>query len=228
MTILWNIQLKKKYQHELRSFDLDIQLQSQAKRLVLFGPSGAGKTQILKMIAGLIQPDQGLVQLHGETLLNTQSGINLAPQKRALAYVFQDYALFPHLTVRQNIAFSTNKSWFNKGRSYTTLDVEEWMGKLQLDKLANHYPHQLSGGQSQRVALARALVSQPKGLLLDEPFSALDQYLSQSLREELQDLLKQLSIPMILISHDQEDVDLFGEEVVVIREGKNISTIQAI
>ena len=225
MMLLWNIQLKKRYQNELRSFELDIQLQSQAKRLVLFGPSGAGKTQILKMIAGLIQPDDGLVQLNGEILLDTQSGIDQAPQKRALAYVFQDYALFPHLTVRQNIAFSTNKTWFNKGRSYTTADVDEWMGKLQLTALANHYPHQLSGGQSQRVALARALVSRPKGLLLDEPFAALDQHLRRTLREELRVLLQQVDIPMILISHDQEDVDLFGEELVSIEAGKNTPAI---
>jgi molybdate transport system ATP-binding protein len=220
MTILWNIQLKKRYQDELRSFELDIHLRSQAKRLVLFGPSGAGKTQILKMIAGLIRPDDGLVQLNGDTLLDTQLGINQAPQTRALAYVFQDYALFPHLTVRQNIAFSTNKFWFNKGRSYTTSNVDTWMDKLQLTALANHYPHQLSGGQSQRVALARALVSQPKGLLLDEPFAALDQHLRRALRGELRVLLEQLAIPMILISHDQEDVDLFGEEIVAIEEGK--------
>jgi len=206
----------------LHSFNLDVQLQSNAKRLVLYGPSGAGKTQILKMISGLVSPDSGLVQLNGETLLDTQHGISKAPEKRALAYVFQDYALFPHLTVQQNIAFSTNKTWFNKGRSYMTSDMHEWMDKLHLLDLAKHYPHQLSGGQSQRVALARALVSKPQGLLLDEPFAALDQGLRCRLREELQALLQQLDIPMILISHDQEDVNLFGEQVIAIENGRNI------
>ena len=222
MTTLWNIQLKKSYPHELRPLHLDVQFQSDAKRLVLFGPSGAGKTQILKMIAGLIQPDVGLIQFNGETLLDTPLGLNKKPQERSLAYVFQDYALFPHLTVRQNVAFSTNPSWFNKGKSYTTSEVDEWLGKLHLSELANHYPHQLSGGQAQRVALARAFVSKPQGLLLDEPFAALDQNLRRALREELQSLLQELSMPMILISHDPEDVAIFGEEVIAIEGGKKV------
>lgn len=222
MTTLWNIQLKKSYQHELRSFHLDVQYQSDAKRLVLFGPSGAGKTQILKMIAGLIQPDEGYIQFNGNALLDTQRSINQKPQERSLAYVFQDYALFPHLTVRQNVAFSTNPSWFNKGKLYTTPGVDEWLDKLQLSELADHYPHQLSGGQAQRVALARAFVSKPQGLLLDEPFAALDQNLRRALREELQSLLQELSMPMILISHDPEDVAIFGEEVIAIDGGKRI------
>lgn len=222
MTMLWQVRLKKHYQNELHSFDLDIQIQSSAKNLVLFGPSGAGKTQVLKMLAGLVEPDSGFIKMGNETLFDSNLNIDRPPQQRSLAYVFQDYALFPHLTVRQNIAFSANKTWLNKGRQFTNADVDEWMVKFQLTHLANQYPHQLSGGQSQRVALARALVSKPKGLLLDEPFTALDQELRRTLRQELHALLQQLSIPMILISHDQEDVDLFGEEVISIKNGKTI------
>lgn len=222
MTILWNVQLKKSYQHELRPFHLDMQFQSNAQRLVLFGPSGAGKTQILKMIAGLTQPDIGLIQFNGRALLDSQLGLNQKPQERSLAYVFQDYALFPHLTVRQNVAFSTHPSWFNKGKFYSTPRVDEWLYKLRLTELANHYPYQLSGGQAQRVALARAFVSEPLGLLLDEPFAALDQDLRKALREELKSLLQELSIPMILISHDPEDVAIFGEEVIAIEGGRKV------
>ena len=222
MSMLWQVRLKKHYQNELQSFDLDIQIQSAAKNLVLFGPSGAGKTQVLKMLAGLVKPESGFIKMGDETLFDSDLNINKSPQQRSLAYVFQDYALFPHLTVRQNIAFSENKTWLNKGKQFTSADVDEWMVKFQLTHLANQYPHQLSGGQSQRVALARALVSKPKGLLLDEPFTALDQELRRTLRQELHALLQQLSIPMILISHDQEDVDLFGEEVIYIKNGKTI------
>jgi len=222
MSMLWQVRLKKHYQNELQSFDLDIQIQSAAKNLVLFGPSGAGKTQVLKMLAGLVKPESGFIKMGDETLFDSDLNINKSPQQRSLAYVFQDYALFPHLTVRQNIAFSANKTWLNKGKKFTSADVDEWMVKFQLTHLANQYPHQLSGGQSQRVALARALVSKPKGLLLDEPFTALDQELRRTLRQELHALLQQLSIPMILISHDQEDVDLFGEEVIYIKNGKTI------
>jgi molybdate transport system ATP-binding protein len=136
--------------------------------------------------------------------------------------VFQDFALFPHLTVLQNITFSLNKGWFKKGVNFTSPLVDEWMCKLELQSVAQQYPYQLSGGQSQRVALARALVSQPKALLLDEPFASLDEALRKKLRQELRTLQKQIGIPMILITHNQEDVDAIADEVIHIANGSTI------
>jgi len=223
MANLWNIAVSKEYAGKNRTFNLDVKIQSSAERLVLFGVSGSGKTQLLRMLSGLVKPDQGSIEFEGKTLFNRNAAVNLSPQERSLGYVFQEYALFPHLTVIQNIAFSSNKGWFNKGQSFTDENVENWLEKFELKNLAYQYPHQLSGGQSQRVALARALVCQPKALLLDEPFSALDDGLRKALRMELYELQKQLSIPMILISHNLDDVRSFSDEVIQIREGRTIS-----
>ena len=222
MSACWNIQLKKKYQSPQRQFEINFELKTDAKNLVLFGPSGAGKTQVLKMLSGLVKPDSGFIQMNGVDLFNRQSQICLTPQERSLAYVFQEYALFPHLTVLQNITFSLNKGWFNKGAHFSSPLVEEWVSKLDLQSVAQQYPYQLSGGQSQRVALARALVSQPKALLLDEPFASLDEALRRKLRQELRTLLKQIGIPMILITHNQEDVDALADEVIHIANGSTI------
>ena len=174
------------------------------------------------MLSGLVSPDGGFIEFNGNSFFNKKLGVEQTPQQRGLSFVFQDYALFPHLTVYQNIAFSLNKAWFNKGNRFTHKEVDEWVNKLELNHLVQQYPYQLSGGQSQRVALARALVSKPRGLLLDEPFAALDSHLRQSLREELRSLHSQLNIPMILISHDEKDVDIFGDQVIAIEHGRNV------
>ena len=223
MADVWNIAIEKEYVGKNRIFKMDVSIQSNAERLVLFGVSGSGKTQLLRMLSGLVRPDQGSIEFEGKTLFNQSTSINLSPQERSLAYVFQEYALFPHLTVMQNIAFSVNKGWLNKSQSFVNEDVESWLEKFELKNLAYQYPHQLSGGQSQRVALARALVCQPKALLLDEPFSALDDALRNALRSELYELQKQLSIPMILISHNLDDVHSFSDELIQIREGRTFT-----
>lgn len=221
MSLRWNIQLKKKYQSPQRQFEIDFELKTDAQNLVLFGPSGAGKTQVLKMLSGLVKPDSGLIQMNGLDLFNSQSQICLPPQERFLAYVFQEYALFPHLTVLENIAFSLNRGWWSSRRHLNHPLVQEWLEKMELGHVAHQFPHQLSGGQSQRVAIARALLSQPKALLLDEPFASLDEDLKKTLRQELQDLQKQIAIPMILITHSQEDVDAFADEVVYLANGQS-------
>jgi molybdate transport system ATP-binding protein len=221
--MLWNISIQKQYQTAKRTFALDVQLQSNAQRLVLYGPSGAGKTQLLKILAGLVEPDTGFIHFSNSVLFDRQQSIHAPPQTRRLAYMFQDYALFPHLTVVQNIGFSLTKGWLNPPRHRTPPEVEVWLEKFDLQPLADQYPHQLSGGQSQRVALARALVMSPNALLLDEPFSALDDRLRHSLREALSDLQAQLSIPMILISHNQEDVRWFGDDIVHLSQGKVVT-----
>ena len=221
--MLWDVSVQKTYRSQYRQFDIDISLQSNAKRLVLFGPSGAGKSQFLKMLSGLITPDYGHIRFCNNDLYNQAKAILTSPQERQLVYVFQEYALFPHLTVVQNIGFSLYKNWLNPPRDFESPEVEKWLHKFDLKALAYQYPHQLSGGQSQRVALARALVMSPKALLLDEPFSALDESLRNALRQELSDLQTQLNIPMVLISHNRKDVEQFGEEVISLLQGKIIS-----
>jgi molybdate transport system ATP-binding protein len=202
-----------------------LRLTYDSKRLVLFGPSGAGKTQVLKMLSGLITPDKGHIQFSNNDLFNSDKRILLTPQQRHLAYVFQNYALFPHLTVVQNMAFSLHKHWLNPPKHTHSEQVDYWLNKLELKPLAYLYPHQLSGGQGQRVALARALIMSPQAVLLDEPFSALDEKLRHNLRQELVDLQAQLSLPMILISHHPDDVKTFGEEIICLSHGKILKTL---
>jgi len=217
--MLWDVSLQKSFKSKQHEFELSVRFQSNASRLVLFGPSGAGKTQILKMLSGLTTPDHGHVRFNNIPLFDQTQGVFTTPQERALAYVFQEYALFPHLTVMQNIAFSLSKNWFNPSPQFSHPDVDHWLEAFELRPLAHQYPHQLSGGQSQRVALARALVMRPKAILLDEPFSALDESLRQNLRQALSQVQTQLNIPMILISHNPDDVESFGDEIIEISKG---------
>ncbi|TDV37210.1 molybdate transport system ATP-binding protein [Paraburkholderia caballeronis] len=203
-----------------RRFALDIAFETTARRVVLFGPSGSGKTLTLQAIAGLLRPDEGVIRFGEHTLFDSGGGVDLKPQARRVAYLFQDYALFPHLNVRQNIAFGLCRGWLNPSRRDAHPDVEYWLDALELRGVAQSHPVHLSGGQKQRVALARALVARPQILLLDEPFSALDQALRVRMRDELAALQARLDIPMVLISHYPEDVDVFGEEVVRVVDGR--------
>jgi len=212
--------IRKTLQSGARVFTLDVRLQAQAQRVVIAGPSGAGKSQALKGIAGLLRPDAGHVRIDGQTLYDSERGIFMPPQARRLAYVFQDYALFAHLNVRQNIAFALSRGWLNPRRGARHAAVEYWIEAFELGPLAHQYPHELSGGQRQRTALARALVAQPRALLLDEPFAALDSELRQTMRAELDALQRRLQVPMVLITHDPQDVALFGEQVLHLHEGR--------
>ena len=218
--MVWDIALHKLLRHRESSFRLDVTIASPARRLVLYGPSGAGKTQTLKMLAGIVRPDSGHVAIAGRTLYDAASSTHLSVQQRRLAYVFQDYALFPHLTVRQNIAFAQRGGWLNPPRRVADAAVERWVTAFHLEPVTGLYPHQLSGGQRQRTALARALVHEPIALLLDEPFAALDKALRQRLRDELRDLQSQLGLPMLLITHDDDDVHALADEVVTMQAGR--------
>jgi molybdate transport system ATP-binding protein len=192
--------------------------------VVLYGPSGAGKTQTLRLVAGIGRPDDGHVRVVGQTMVDCARGVWLSPQQRRMGCVFQDYALFPHLTVRQNIAFALHGGWRNPPRTATDPRsdprTERWLEQLALQPVAGLYPHQISGGQRQRTALARALVHEPAALLLDEPFAALDKALRQRLREELLALQQQLRLPMLLITHDDDDVRTLAQQVVMIDQGR--------
>ncbi|MFD1260496.1 ATP-binding cassette domain-containing protein [Entomomonas asaccharolytica] len=218
------LDIQKTLKSATHTFTLDVKFTSNSKRIVIFGPSGAGKTMILKSIAGLITPDSGQIKLTEKILFDSKQNINLKPQQRNLAYLFQNFSLFPHLTVQQNIAFSLTKGILNPSRRTHFPEVTKWIETLELSALANHYPYQLSGGQQQRTAMARALVTNPSVLLLDEPFSALDHALRKKIRNEINELQQQLDIPIILITHDIDDVELFGEHILEISDGCIIQT----
>lgn len=218
---MWlDLDIRRHLQAEGQQFQLQVTLQCTQPHVVLFGPSGAGKSLTLRAIAGLLKPDDGHVRLHDRLLFDSASRINLPPQQRRIGYVFQDYALFPHLTVRQNVAFGLHKGWLNPRRRGHETQVEHWLEALRIEHLAQMYPHQISGGQRQRTALARALVPAPQVLLLDEPFAALDHDLRRHLRQELETVLDASNIPLLLITHDPQDVEVFGQQVVHLADGR--------
>jgi molybdate transport system ATP-binding protein len=218
--LTWDVTLTRQLRHGDARFDLAVNFATSARRLALFGPSGAGKTQTLEMMAGIARPDSGRVVVAGRVLYDSAARIALSPQQRRLGCVFQHYALFPHLTVQQNIAFGLRRGWLNPPRRDDDEAVQRWIDAFHLRPIAGHYPHQISGGQRQRTALARALVTEPAALLLDEPFAALDRALRVRLREELHELQSTLSLPMLLITHDEDDLSALADEVIALQAGR--------
>lgn len=194
---------------QLATFQLHVDLQSDCSRLAIVGASGSGKSLTLQIVAGLMRADEGHIRFKQHTWAEGKH--HLSARCRRVGLMFQDYALFPHLTVVQNIAFGLQHNSFNPSRTPTPV-VEYWLDKMQLKHVANHYPQQLSGGQRQRTALARTLIVEPTLLLLDEPFSALDPHLRQQMRQEVDVLLAEHQIPLILITHDPADADALAHE----------------
>ena len=191
-------------------------LQLPSRQLVgLYGKSGAGKTSLLRILAGLFSPDEAKVIVNGATWIDSSKGVLLPPQKRKVGLVFQDYALFPNMTVRENLLFA-----LEKGQSQKM--VEELIELSELGDLQHQRPQKLSGGQQQRVALARALVQRPELLLLDEPLSALDQEMREKLQHYLLRVHQTYGLTTILISHNQEEVEKMADWVVVLDAGKVI------
>ncbi|RKV81946.1 MAG: ATP-binding cassette domain-containing protein [Neisseria sp.] len=203
-----------------KRFNLDVNCQSQARRLAIIGPSGSGKSLTLQLLAGLLTPEHGYVRIDGQTYGDTAQKIWLLPQQRQVGLMFQDYALFPHLTVAQNIAFGLQHGWHNPSNRNPAESVLLWLERMQLQHISGHYPHQISGGQKQRTALARACITRPKWLLLDEPFSALDADLRQQMRQLVGELQSELSVPMLIISHDSADTQALADEVLYMENGR--------
>ncbi len=211
--MMLELQLQKQLHSVSGALQLDVQLSVEPQAFVtIFGPSGAGKSTILRMLAGLTSPDQGCLSVDGVTWFNARKKISLPPQQRSIGFVFQDYALFPHLSVLENVAYGAGKgqaAWLDRLLSMTGLT-----------QLRHHLPASLSGGQKQRVALARALARKPKLLLLDEPLSALDGPLRAQLQDELQNLHQECGLTTILVSHDIGEVFKLSHQVHLLEQGK--------
>ncbi|ELY6799755.1 sulfate/molybdate ABC transporter ATP-binding protein [Campylobacter jejuni] len=178
----------------------------------IFGESGAGKTTLLKIIAGLIKPEFGRIEVGDELWFDTQKNVNLAIQKRKIGFVFQDYALFPNMSVKENISYAATSKQ----------KVEELLSLMNLENLAKIYPKNLSGGQAQRVALARALAREPQILLLDEPLSALDFKMRSFLQDELVKILQHFKITTLLVSHDLAEIYKLSHRILELSDGKII------
>lgn len=203
------------------NFNLETEWEIQpGEVLVLFGPSGAGKSTTLRAIAGLLRPVRGHIEVGGQVVFDENAGIWLPTHERRLGYLTQQYHLFPHLKVDENIAFGLSDR-----KSVAAIErVRELVLLFQLDGLEDRYPWELSGGQQQRVALARALGPKPAMLLLDEPFASLDSELRRNLRRELRVMLAQSPVPVMLVTHDREEALALGDSVQVINEGQTLAT----
>ena len=209
--------LKIDIEKRLATFNLRVRMEVGAEILVLFGPSGAGKTQTLNAIAGLTTPDSGEIILGGAPFFRSgQNGhaFNLPPRKRHVGYVFQQYALFPHLTALENVAYAL---WRQPGARERAQGLLE---RMHLAQWSNRYPHELSGGQQQRVAIARALAMKPRVLLMDEPFSALDGPTRQRLHQDLIALQQEESLIVVYVTHNLADAFAVGHRLAIMREGR--------
>ena len=202
-----------------RRFTLQVSFETTARSTVIYGPSGAGKSLTLQALAGLLRPDRGRIVFGTELLFDSATRIQVPARRRRFGYVFQDHALFPQLNLRQNVAFGLQRGWLNPSPRAGGEAVERWLRVFELSEVAHQRPHELSGGQRQRTALARALVNEPRALLLDEPFSALDPALRDRLRAELRELMARIDIPMVMITHDPEDLAWFGENIFQLDAG---------
>lgn len=211
---LKNMDLKVSIKKILRDFVLDVNFSVRDEIFALLGASGSGKSMTLKCIAGIETPNEGKIILDGKILFDSEKKINLPPQKRKIGYLFQNYALFPNMTVAENILFAAVGD-----KSEKLQKLKENLSRFELIGLENSFPHELSGGQQQRVALARILTSHAKFLLLDEPFSALDNFLKWNLELKIAEILKSYGTA-IFVSHDSGEIYRLSEKIAVMNRGK--------
>ena len=216
---------------KLGNFTLKLKFEAENEVFALLGASGSGKSLTLKCIAGIEKPDRGRIVLDDRVLFDSEKGIDLPPQERRTGYLFQQYALFPNMTVEQNIACGMRRDlWENRGlsrrekKAMEARKCREMMESMRLTGLEKHYPHQLSGGQQQRTALARILAGEPDILMLDEAFSALDEHLRFSLQQEIKPVLKAFGKTVLLISHDRGEVFRLSDSIAVLDKGGLLKT----
>jgi molybdate transport system ATP-binding protein len=195
-----------------RSFAVELALELAEAPFALVGPSGAGKTTVLRALAGLVRPARGSIALDGRVWFDSDQGVDVPPEERSVGLVFQDYALFPHMNVEQNVAYGARK------------EVSSLLGTFGIAHLAKERPATLSGGERQRVALARALARDPRVLLLDEPLAALDAHTRGRVRGELRELLERLALPTLLVTHDFQDAAALADRVGVLVDGRLVQT----
>jgi molybdate transport system ATP-binding protein len=200
-----------------RPFSVDVEFQVPPGITILFGPSGAGKSTILQVIAGLLAPDSGRVALGNEVWSDTGAGINKPPHQRRVAYVFQSLALFPHMTALKNVAYGISRDLTAGERQER---AHHLLHRLEVAHLAHRKPRTFSGGEAQRVALARALAIDPQVLLLDEPFSALDRELRMQLGSLVQELVRDLKIPVLQVTHAHGEARKMGDRVILVKDGR--------
>jgi molybdate transport system ATP-binding protein len=199
-----------------RDFELDVAFDiPRGKITALFGPSGAGKSSVLRLISGLEMAEDGFISNGSETWFDKAKGINLHPQQRSVGFVFQDYALFPHMTVEKNVAYGIKEKWRVK-------EIKDLIATAGLSGYERHYPAQLSGGQKQRVSLIRAIARKPDILLLDEPFSALDWQTRIQLQEDVKNIIKQFNVTTMYVTHDVSEVYKLANNVIVMESGKEV------
>jgi molybdate transport system ATP-binding protein len=196
---------------------IDLTFQSdQARVIALFGPSGAGKTSVISMIAGLIRPDSGEIRLNGSTFFDSEKGISIPPEQRRIGYVFQDGKLFPHLTVRSNLEYGMKRI----PKSDRRVGLGEVVNLLGIESLLSRRPGRLSGGEKQRVAIGRALLTSPKLLLMDEPLASLDTDRKQEVLPFVRRLKDSYNIPIIYVSHSPEEVASIADRVLILKAGR--------
>ena len=209
--------LSVKLLKKVKGFTLDVEWEIKNELAILFGGSGSGKSMTLQLIAGLMEPDEGFIRSNGSVFFDKTSRINISPQDRSLGYVFQDRVLFPHMTVKENIAYGLKGDSASEKRGQK---VKEMIRIFHLQGLDDMYPSEISGGQKQRVALARALIGRPKALLLDEPFSALDNTLRVEMRRLLQEIRTEFEIAVVLVTHDIFEAYSMGDSIIVYSSGR--------
>lgn len=205
------VDVKKHY----KGFDLSVSFNNEGNRLGILGASGSGKSVLLKCIAGIVTPDEGKIVLGDRPLFDATRKINIKPQMRKIGFLFQNYALFPHMTVAENIGIGLSKT-----DPYKLNKVSLVIEKFHLKEIASKYPRQISGGQQQRVALARCMIVEPEILLLDEPFSALDDHLKDNLQMEVMAYLSDFKGDVLLVSHSRDEIYRMSEALMVMDKGK--------